>query len=428
MTDRVETKSESISSAFLEEGAVVGGRYRVQSVLGTGGFAQVYLASHLEVESLQVAVKVLHPHRATPDTIARFRREAKLMAMLRNRHIVRLMDFGFQSDTAYLVMEYVRGTPLDRVILAHGPMHTADVTRVGIGVAKALVEAHDVGVLHRDLKPGNIIFVAEPGERHPVPRVLDFGIAKVLGSTGDPRDLSGLIRPDGTFEGRVYCTPAYAAPELLRGKPDYRTDLYALGLVLTEMMEGELPYDWDGDDMADSPHLWPEPVPLGQKISRSPLRPIIERAVAKELDDRYADAREMLQDLERVYRGGKDSTPSPPPLSLNDLESRIEKQTTDPLSASRVAKFVETSRAVEKVIDSFGLGNRAGTPPPVPSVEAAGSAMRTLSGSASGVRLPGSADPEPAVVQLFGRSLTSGHVTLFGVIVVLAAAVVLVLS
>ena len=280
-------------------GSVLAKRYRVERKLGEGGFATVYLATHLEVASLEVAIKVLRSaHRARTRIIEGFRREASLLAMLRNRHTVRLIDFGLtEDDRTFIAMEFVRGVPLDRVLLEQGGLTIADTARIAIGVLKSLVEAHSVGVIHQDLKPANIVMVSEPGERYAAPRVLDFGIARVLGE----RDPAGpnIAKADATET--IFCTPAYAAPELLRGKPDYRTDLYALGLVMAEMIEGIAPYDFEGITASRSPHLTREPIPFGEATLHSPLGPIIAKACAKRVKHRFANAQEMLHALEEVY-------------------------------------------------------------------------------------------------------------------------------
>lgn len=329
-----------VTDEFLSKGDLIAGRYRVEFPLGSGGFAQVVLASHLEVESLKVAVKVVHPHRVTPETLQRFRNEARLLARLRNRHTVKLTDFGItEENVAYLVMEYVEGTPLDRVIYAKRALSEADTARVGIGILKALVEAHSHGVIHRDLKPANIMMVAEVGERHAVPRVLDFGIAKVLGGASPVDD--HILHADGTYEPVVYCTPAYAAPELLRGRPEFATDLYALGLVLCEMLDGRPPYDYPDDEPANSPHLWAEPVPLGRRAAASRLAGVLRRALEKDLGARYISAEEMLDDLEKVYdrirRAEEESS------SLDVLALGPDPTAPPTPAVSRAARFVQTS-------------------------------------------------------------------------------------
>lgn len=334
---------------FLDEGSVVAGRYRVVHSLGAGGFAQVYLATHLEVDSLKVAVKVLHPSQATPDTLDRFRNEAKLLAMLRNRHTVKLTDFGVSDEgIAYLVMEYVQGTALDRIIAARGAMRDADVCRLGIGILKALIEAHSVGVIHRDLKPANIVLVTEPGEKYVVPRVLDFGIAKVLGGASPVEDR--ILNEDGSYEPVVYCTPAYAAPELLRGRPEFQTDLYALGLVMIEMLEGKTPYEYLDEDPAASPHLWPTAVPLGLRTKSSVAVHVIRRAVAKELSERYESASAMLTDLELAYESLRTAGHDPEPTK--DYFTVVEKPPVKPVS--QTAMFVQTA--------AVGIANMTGIP------------------------------------------------------------------
>jgi serine/threonine protein kinase len=321
---------------LVEEGPslvrqTIAGRYRVERPIGEGGFGSVYLATHAEVESLKLAIKVLHnTYQDDEDMVERFRQEAQLLAMLRNRHTVRLLDFGFTHEQrVYLAMEYVSGTPLDLAIEALGPMRPSDVTRIAIGVLKALVEAHALNIIHRDLKPANIILVQEPGERHPVPRVLDFGIAKfVEAKERVPRLLAEAARQTGA--GLVYCTPLYAAPELLRGSPDLRTDLYAVGLVMAELLDGVAPYGLKNVTVKSSPHLARGAVPLGERSARSVLGPIIERAVEKDLKRRYESAGEMLADLENLYDFQFVRNTSEQPLKL---PAASESKSNDPPKA-----------------------------------------------------------------------------------------------
>lgn len=332
-------------------GSVLAQRYRVERKLGEGGFATVYLATHQEVASLEVAVKVLRSaHRERTRIIEGFRREASLLAMLRNRHTVRLIDFGLTEDgRTFIAMEYVRGVPLDRVLLEQGPLSVADTARVAMGVLKSLVEAHGVGVIHQDLKPANIVMVSEPGERYAAPRVLDFGIARVLGEH-DPAG-PDVQRQDAVET--IFCTPAYAAPELLRGKPDYRTDLYALGLVMTEMLEGEAPYDFENITASRSPHLTREPVPFGDRTLHSALGPIIAKACAKRVKHRFADAAEMLEALETVYE-----TLDP----TDTRETRIVVEPDEPIrepivkAPGATSQFVETQTWLVHQGDDFPEG------------------------------------------------------------------------
>lgn len=325
-------------------GTVVAGRYRVERLIGEGGFASVYLASHTEVASLKVAVKILHnSYQADEKMVERFRHEAQLLAMLRNRHTVRLLDFGFtEKGRAYLAMDFVEGQSLDIISHRQGPMAVADVVRVGVGVLKSLVEAHALGVIHRDLKPANILLVREPAEKHASPRVLDFGIAKFVEEKEGPA-FPIQLKQNQTNAGLVYCTPMYASPELLRGRPDFRSDIYALGLVLAEILEGVPPYGTKAVTVRSSPHLTRTPIPFGPRCVQSPLAPILERACAKDLRDRFRSAEEMLVEMETlldfVTESG-DSVPLELPLPIFEPPEEIRAKHTSHVLTIRDSQFV----------------------------------------------------------------------------------------
>ncbi|MFT4704590.1 MAG: serine/threonine protein kinase [Bradymonadia bacterium] len=329
---------------LLRPGSLLAGRYRIDRVLGRGGFAQVFLGRHAEIDSLQVAVKVLHAaHQDREVIVSRFRREARLLALLRNRHTVRLVDFGFTDEgVGYLVMEYVRGAALDRWLKDNGPMRPTDVARLAVGTLKALDEAHSIGVIHRDLKPANILLVNEPGEHHALARVLDFGIAKVMGvadAAGEAVGESDAIASRGDM---VFCTPLYAAPELLRGKPDFRTDIYALGLIMAELLDGHPPYSPDACALANSPHLERTPVPLGAATLESGLADVIRRACAKRLSERYASAVEMLAELEIAYERLKLPDYQEAPLRIVP-SAPVTTERPLPCGAARSSQFIEVS-------------------------------------------------------------------------------------
>ena len=317
-------------------GTIISERYCVERELGAGGFATVFLCTHIELASLEVAVKVLrHAHRRRTRIIEGFRREAALLAMLKNRNTVRLIDFGLtDDDRTFIAMEYVRGTALDELIDLSGPLSVADAARVGIGVLKSLVEAHGVGVIHQDLKPANIIMVNEPGEPFAAPRVLDFGIARVLGDN-DPAGQTSDEVPD-----TIFCTPAYAPPELLRGKPDYRTDLYSLGLVLAEMIDGAPPYDFENITASRSPHLERAPVPFGHLSMNGPLAPVIKKACAKRVRHRYASAAAMLEDLQLAYRSLTPEWRNDTCIVVDDAE--VDRRPPKKKAAAATSQFVET--------------------------------------------------------------------------------------
>lgn len=274
---------------------VIDGRYRVIRKVGRGGFADVYLAEHVNVPGLLVAIKVLLSHRSDdPGLVSRFKREAVALASLRSRHTVRIHDLGVVDNLPYLVMEFLENVPLSSVLDMQGRISRGQAAIVAIGVLKALLEAHAAGIVHRDLKPDNILLTLEPGERHPVPRVIDFGIAKLLATP--TRASSGT-----TTGGNVrFCTPEYAAPEVLEGQPGYQSDLYSLGHTLAELVDGKPPYAARTVIAAAAMHLDPHPVPLGERAAHGPLGRVIRRACAKQLGKRYPDAASMLADLKKA--------------------------------------------------------------------------------------------------------------------------------
>ncbi len=272
----------------LPSGTIVGGKYKLLERIGEGGFATVYLAQHTEVASLRAALKVLHAeHAESASNRKRFRREAEMAAGLQSRFIVRVLDAGELPDgRPFIAMEYVDGVPLDQLLKRTGRLAPRDVARFAEGILRALDVAHSAGIVHRDLKPDNVFAVEEDGEP-PYGRVLDFGIAKVIEG--------GVAPGTHTIAGSVVCTPQYAAPDLLNGQVTPLIDLYALGHVMAELLEGYAPYQTGAHPLTvAAEHLKPEPVPLGPYTRRSGLESVVARACAKPVSERYQSARQML--------------------------------------------------------------------------------------------------------------------------------------
>ncbi|MDP8977832.1 MAG: serine/threonine protein kinase, partial [Actinomycetota bacterium] len=193
-------------------------RYRLTALLGRGGMADVYRADDLSLER-PVAVKLLRT--AAPDDARRFTAEARVLSRLNHEHVVRLFDAGVHEGVPYFVMQLVEGRSL-RGLLAEGPLGAEEVRRIGVGLADALAHAHAFGIVHRDVKPGNVLVDAEGNVR-----LADFGIARLA-------DATRL-----TATGSVLGTAAYAAPEQLRGdRLGPATDVYSMGLVLLEALAG----------------------------------------------------------------------------------------------------------------------------------------------------------------------------------------------
>ena len=279
-------------------GTVIQDRYRLTQPIGEGTYARVYEARHQHIDSLRFAVKVLKPAYAHhPEILQRFRTEAASVTQLQGRHVVRVFDTGVHPQgMPFIVMELVPGQSLRSLLGTMGRLNATRATVIALGVARALEEAHRLGVTHRDLKPANILVTQPRDENEPVAKVLDFAVASILG--GD----QALQHPgEDTLEGHLYCSPAYAAPELLRGKPSPTSDLYALGIIMAEMLEGAAPYSGEPGLVLAAMHLRDAAVPLGPAVRSSPLAAIIERACQKDLGLRYASATELVADLHELY-------------------------------------------------------------------------------------------------------------------------------
>ncbi len=271
-------------------GRTIGGRYRIISRLGVGGMSEVYLARHVLIGRL-VAVKCLLPSLIRdPAHRDRFMREARAINRVHHENIVEVTDFGESDDgLIYMVMEYVPGEPLDRVMqkTPFPPLRGLNIARQ---MASALARAHQMGVIHRDLKPGNALLMRRKGVSDFV-KLLDFGIAKVVDA------------PSITMGEQVFGTPGYIAPEYVRGtKVDARSDLYSLGVILYEMVTGELPYryEYPGDLLAAAAT---EPaVPLRERMED--VHPLLEalvlRCIEKEPSERFRDAFHLVEELDAV--------------------------------------------------------------------------------------------------------------------------------
>jgi eukaryotic-like serine/threonine-protein kinase len=273
-------------------GRILDGRYQLGSLLGAGGMAQVYLASDRVLER-PVAVKVLSPPYARdPVFVERFRREARAAARLSHPNIVAVFDSGSDADQHFLVMEYVAGESLAQLLARQGRLAPRRAAELGVEVGAALAAAHAQGLVHRDVKPANVL-VGEDGRV----KVADFGIVKAAATA----TLTGT--------GTVLGTAAYLSPEQAQGGPvDARSDLYSLGCVLYELLCGSPPFG----SGADSPqvavasrhvHQPPEPPSAHNPQVDASLDAVVLTALAKDPAQRYQSAVELLDALERVLAG-----------------------------------------------------------------------------------------------------------------------------
>src|SRR5215475_2281794 len=263
-------------------------RYVIKRKLGSGGMADVYLAEDQEL-GRRVALKLLNErHAADEQFVERFRREAQSAAGLSHPNIVSIFDRGQAEGTYYIAMEYLDGRTLKELLVRNGPTPipiAIDYTRQ---ILSAIAFAHRNGIVHRDIKPHNIV-VRKDGRL----KVTDFGIAR-----------SGASQM--TEAGSIVGTAQYLSPEQARGKPvDQRSDLYSLGIVLYEMLTGRVPFTGDAAVEIAMKHLDTIPDPpskLRPEISHD-LDAVVMRALAKDPAERYASAEEMDADLARVARG-----------------------------------------------------------------------------------------------------------------------------
>jgi tRNA A-37 threonylcarbamoyl transferase component Bud32 len=271
-------------------GGMVDGRYVLGESLGSGGMGEVYLA-HDEVLARDVALKVLRSHYAGDEEFAeRFRREARRAASLSHPNIVQVFDRGETEDgTSYIAMEYVPGGTLKEQIERRGPFGTRDTAAVGAQIAEALGAAHERGIVHRDIKPQNVL-VSASGDL----KVTDFGIARAASAV------------TSSASDAIFGTAGYISPEQAMGEPvGPASDLYSLGVVLYEMLTGELPFTADNSIAVCMKHVTEPPRPpkqLNPDVSEG-MDALVVKLLAKRPADRYAGAAELLNELERVRAG-----------------------------------------------------------------------------------------------------------------------------
>jgi beta-lactam-binding protein with PASTA domain/tRNA A-37 threonylcarbamoyl transferase component Bud32 len=274
----------------IDQPVTLGGRYRVERELGHGGMAKVYKGEDT-VLGRTVAIKVLAPQFADdPNFVTRFRREAQAAARISNQTIVSVFDTGSDDGVHFIVMEYVEGRTLAEYLSGGGRIMPERSIDIAIEVCRALEAAHAQGVIHRDIKPGNIMLDSRGDVK-----VTDFGIARVVSTAETVAQTAAILG-----------TASYLSPEQAQGQPvDARSDLYSLGCVMFEMLTGRAPFQGDSPVAVASKHVLEQPA-APSKLNRdvSPdLDAVVLRALAKNPANRYQSAEEFRADLERVRRG-----------------------------------------------------------------------------------------------------------------------------
>jgi len=310
------------SDSAKQDKTILSGKYRITGELGSGGMGSVYLAEQIDLGNRPVAIKVLQPHiSANPDLLERFKNEALTVGRLSHPNIVTIYEMSKSADgKLYIAMEYVPGVSLSRLLEKEGPLPPRRALRIAGQIARALDAAHQHGIIHRDIKPDNIMVVgAERGEDRV--KLLDFGIAKL-------REDSSARTQTGVILG----TPRYMSFEQAGGmsgsQMDSRSDIYSLGVVLYEMLTGGTPFDADTPIGTILKHVKEEPPPLSRfrpdLALPAELDALVLKCLSKDRNLRHSSAGELAQDLERTEALiGLQAEPKRPSAAAENYEETI---------------------------------------------------------------------------------------------------------
>jgi eukaryotic-like serine/threonine-protein kinase len=280
----------------LRIGEVIAGKYRIDQEIGRGGMGLVVAATHLDLDQ-RVAIKILHKSSAyNQDAMARFAREARATAKVRSNHVARVMDIGkFDDGLTYIVMEYLEGSDLAQILAKDGPLRVTTAAEYMLQACEGLAAAHAAGIIHRDIKPANLYLARQPGRTN-VLKILDFGVSKI--SRNNP---SNVGAEDGsvTQTGMIFGSPMYMSPEQLDASVpvDGRTDIWALGVVLFELLTGKPPFGGKSSANIMSAILR-DPAPKLRTFRPdvpAPLEDVVDRCLDKDRDQRYATVIDLAE-------------------------------------------------------------------------------------------------------------------------------------
>ena len=361
-----ETTKKKTGRQRLHEGDVLQDRYVIRGVLGAGGFAVVY-EGHDETIDRPVAVKVLNLHMAlgssdqTRQVLDRFRREARLAARIRHPSIIEIYDYGVlePGDHPYMVMEFLEGSDLEHELIENGPMEPARLFPLFCDALDALDEAHDEGVIHKDLKPANL-FLSRPGTRKERMKLVDFGIAHA-NSPGEKRM---------TKTGLMTGTPQYLSPEYVEEqKVGPAMDIYQMGLILVEALTGRPCVDDSSPFQAAFKHVQRD-LDIPKQLLKGEFGDILDRALAYDPEDRYTRASDFADALAAIDPGSipsielSDAPRSPGPVSpVPDTDAFVGQNEPD------------SSNAFDETLSDFGGEARLGDGEDEESFSASGAAQ-----------------------------------------------------
>ncbi len=379
-------------SESVRTGAVIGGRYRIIDAIARGSMSRVYRAEQMSIRR-PVALKVIGAELARDgQAVSRFRQEAAVLANIAHPNIVQVFDIGTTaSGEPYLVMELVRGHSLADVIKAGGRLEVPRTIGLLLQMTRALATVHEAGVVHRDMKPGNVLLAQRRGGPE-VAKVVDFGLAKVVQERGGAREFM-------TRTGTILGTPEYMSPEQIRGGAvDHRADIYSLGCLAYEMLTGAPPFT--GEEMSTLyRHMHEKPKPMKEACPDAAigdaLQTLVDRALAKDPDERFENAhafyrallgvadqlgiaREELHLLDSFLAGSADATLLGTALAVPDRTSTTAAAVAPPPRKSRTLELalVAVVLALAGVIGGvlFERSRRPAAPAAAAAAEPAGEA------------------------------------------------------
>jgi serine/threonine protein kinase len=281
-------------------GEVVAGKYEVERILGVGGMGVVVAARHQQIGEL-VAIKLLHPDSALDgEAVARLLREARATISIKSEHVVRVFDVGtLESGSPYILMEYLTGADLSELVKKDGFLSITVAVDYLLQAGEAIAEAHARGIVHRDLKPSNLLLTTRP-DGTPLVKVLDFGISKALVLSAPETNETAAVF-ELTATRAVFGSPMYMSPEQVRSakRVDERTDIWALGVILHELLTGAAPFSGETMPGVLASIVADDPEPLRRRRPEAPaeLEAVILGALVKKIDDRTQSVRDLARSL-----------------------------------------------------------------------------------------------------------------------------------